>query len=281
MLKAAAVAGQVDVVACHGGVDANPSLGAFGQCGVAIFVAEVARSLPTRAAERPQVDRWLEMARTIYGRHARAEGKLVKRGTKHRRVVLSSKERATINPNVILPIEGDARELSTPLYAANTALFAATDLEDVIGGAEVTTQIRNVITDVACALSADPDRSSRFVRDLDQVLLREELRSLLAARGDARAATVETCVWRAASAERARQGRAAGLKISHWLGVLADGALLLVWKLGARWEVMSGGRDEVLATVPDALLESASNAVLGGHAKSWGGASRLRTRPQA
>ncbi|NVJ23021.1 MULTISPECIES: hypothetical protein [Myxococcus] len=48
----------------------------------------------------------------------------------------------------------------------------------------------------------------------------------------------------------------------HFIARLRGGTLGLVTKLGARWAWVEGGRDEVLASVPDALFADATRTVL-------------------
>jgi hypothetical protein len=62
--------------------------------------------------------------------------------------------------------------------------------------------------------------------------------------------------------------------VTHWIGRLDDGRFLLVQKVGARWTVFDGARDDVLATVPDEHMESATQAVIAKAAA--GGASPFR-----
>lgn len=257
LLEAALDAAALEPVAPHGGVDANPQLGSFGQLGAALFVADAIASQVPRT-ERKRFEQWVGLARAVYAGHARGEGTLVTRGTKTRRTVLSRAELKSLS--AALEVDGvvDARtDLSPALTAANTALFAAHDAEVQAGGPWVGAAMKRCIAAVVRALPLAQRRG--FVDALDQCLLREELRGMLARRGDERCALVTRCLWRAA-AGRARGGRAAGAQVSHWLGELADGRLVLVLKLGARWEVVAGARDEVLAHVPDAHLAAATRA---------------------
>lgn len=108
-----------------------------------------------------------------------------------------------------------------------------------------------------------PAKVKPFLAELDSRLLREELRAVLAKRGDPAASRVTACVWRAASG-RAREGRASGAQVSHWLGTLDDGQFILIWKVGARWQVATGPRDDVLATVPNEQMAMAVAAITPG-----------------
>ncbi len=243
----------------HGGVDANPQLGSFGFGGVSLFLAEAAEPV-VKKAERPRYTQWLGRARDVYERHATAQGTMVKRGTKTQRRVLTKQALAELRRD--LTVQGVVRardDLPLALAAANVALLASYDVELQVGGGETVGAIRRTAAAVAAALPLD--RARPFLEALDQRMLREELRAMLVKRGDPRAAEVESCLWRAAFG-RARQGRAAGAQVSHLMGRCRDGTFLLHWKSGTRWEVCLGDRDSVLATLPEALMPSALQAVM-------------------
>jgi len=233
----------------HGGVDANPQLGSFGCAGVAIFLADAIN------AEHA----WLDLAKRIYSLHARAEGTEVKVHTKSKLRVLSKEELKAAQGQVIRNTRG-LSPLS--LRASNAALFAAIDAELQLGGSEVLASLKKVAEEVTREIPHD--ELTTFIKSFDRMLLREELRSLLAQRRDPRAAQIAECVWRFAGNERARDGRAAGMKITHYIGRLEDETtFLLLWKVGARWQIITGARDEILASVPDDQMESAVATLLG------------------
>lgn len=58
-----------------------------------------------------------------------------------------------------------------------------------------------------------------------------------------------------------------GVKTTHWLVRLADDTFGLISKTRGKWVWSQGARDDVLATVPDALMPEAVAAVMGGMAK--------------
>lgn len=248
----------------HGGVDANPQLTSFGCAGVAIFLAEATAHLIQDVMEEEEAAERIALAKKIYALHAGALGDETKRHTKSKLRVLSDKDLKAAQRKVITESSTFSRRggvhLSVPLRAANGALAAAIDLEVVSGGPYVLSALKAVAGQAVGILP--PKRVTSFLKELDAVLLREELRAILAQRRDPRCAKVEACVWRAAGAEKARQGRASGAKITHWIGRLDDGTYLLIWKVGARWQIATGDRDDILASVSDAEMESAVNAVL-------------------
>jgi hypothetical protein len=55
-----------------------------------------------------------------------------------------------------------------------------------------------------------------------------------------------------------------GVKTTHWLVRLTDDSYGLIAKTRGKWTWTEGGRDDVLACVPDALMAEAVAAVLGG-----------------
>lgn len=244
----------------HGGVDANPQLGAFGFGGAAIFIAEAAAGL-VRKTDRKRFDQLMAVSREIYEGHARGEGKEVKRGTKIHVVVLSNDRLKVLKKEITLPttgVIGVDQSLAPALSAAYAAAGAAYDIEMRNGGSYVMTELRATLVRVVRALPAKEVRP--FLLALDRRLVREELRAMLAERRDARSAQITECLWRAA-AGRPREGRASGAKVTHWIGRLDDKSYVLLQKVGARWNVIGGSRDDVLATVPDGHMESATDAV--------------------
>ena len=83
------------------------------------------------------------------------------------------------------------------------------------------------------------------------MLLREEVRAVLAKQATLRARTTAT-LWRGAEAG----------KTALWIARLDDQEHLLVHKVRGRFHTVVGVRDDVLASVPDAHMESAVNAVI-------------------
>jgi hypothetical protein len=250
----------------HGGVDANPQLTNFGCAGVAIFIAEASSRLVADVIEEEQVEDWITEAKKIYSLHARAIGTDVKPFTKTKLRVLSDKDLKAARRKIVVETAAPGNRhggiiLPVPLRAANGALSAAIDLELVNGGPSVLSTLKSVASQVVEILPRK--RVTPFLRELDVVLLREELRAVFAQRRDPRCEKIEACVWRGASrTEKARQGRASGAKVTHWIGRLEDGSYVLLWKAGARWQIVSGDRDYVLASVSDGQMDSAVSALM-------------------
>lgn len=242
----------------HGGVAAKPELGRLGNTGVAIFLAEtVAPKVAVK--ERKRFADWLTAARTVYDRQARCQVTHHK-GVTWRTRSLSQDEKTALQRSLELEpktmcytrTSPGVLALSPALHIANAAALLAWDLEMGGGGPYANVAVGDAIRH-AVALVADP---RAFIDQLDRVMLREELRSLVWQRNDPRAPDITACVWRAA----------ANHKTSHSLGTLATGDYLLVFKAGSRWRVFSGPRDEVLATVPDPHFTSAVEAAESGPA---------------
>jgi hypothetical protein len=234
----------------HRGVPAKPQLGAFGCAGIALFLADAARSAAT-TRERKRFDAWVASAADVYGRHARGEVREVKRGRDPVPCSLTRAEYDALYESLVATgkyVEWARTDLSPALFVANTAALAAFDLEIGGGGPYGFSAIRNAVR-----RAAEIAGSRSFLEALDARLLREELRAMLAARRDPRAARVESCLWRAAE-----EGKA-----THLLGRLDGGEHVVVFKVGRTWRIFAGPRDDVLATVPDAHMASATAAVLG------------------
>ncbi len=112
------------------------------------------------------------------------------------------------------------------------------------------TATRAAVAAAASVLGAE------FVRSLDQELLRLGAVTVLQRHGLMTPAPVARTLWRGGTA----------VTITHWLVQLTDGRFGLIAKRKGRWVVSTGSRDDMLATVPDALMKAAVMAVLGGDA---------------
>jgi hypothetical protein len=235
------------------GVDASPKLGTIGNTGVALFLAgAVARGVARR--DRKRFADWIDRARTVYDRHLRNEITTVKKVAVWSRRSLSREDKDAFETSLhvgdrrhIGYLPRDRAHLPPAMQVGYVAGLAGFDLEMGGGGPYLTVAIGEAIRH---ALAAARDARA-FVAELDRVIVREELRVMLAERGHAYAPDVEACLWRAAS----------NRKVTHLLGRLASGELVLTFKIGTRWRVFTGPRDEVLATIPDEHFESAVDMI--------------------
>jgi hypothetical protein len=109
--------------------------------------------------------------------------------------------------------------------------------------------------DAAATVAESDAAMCRFVDDLDQELMRVEVETILVPRVDCIPAFGRV-LWRAVGP---------GLdRATHFVVALEPEGYGLLAKLGGRYSWHEGGRDEILATVPDGMFESAVTAVGGG-----------------
>lgn len=101
-------------------------------------------------------------------------------------------------------------------------------------------------------LRKSPADVRAFVVDVHALCIHLEALSLLREREQQTSAPVVATPWRGHE-----DGRA-----SQFVMRLADGRFALLGKLGGRWQLVEGPRDEVLASVPDALFAQAVRAVV-------------------
>ncbi|MCK8502217.1 hypothetical protein [Myxococcus fulvus] len=116
------------------------------------------------------------------------------------------------------------------------------------------------VTRVVKYLDEEPGRAGLSVQallmELDARILRLECHAAIAPllAGNA-PPDLEAVLWRADGGKGTAR---------HFIARLRGGKLGLVTKLGARWTWIQGGKDEVLASVPDACFEEATRAVMAG-----------------
>ena len=101
-------------------------------------------------------------------------------------------------------------------------------------------------------LKNDPAALPSYLADLDALCIHLEATSTLRARRQAPKGKVVATPWR---------GITDG-KVSHWLMRLAGNKLALLAKQGTRWQLIEGTDNDVLANVPDTLLEAAAAAAI-------------------
>jgi hypothetical protein len=140
---------------------------------------------------------------------------------------------------------------SRPLGAARRAAGAAASLcrgkSDMVWNNALLAAERAV---QALSEPGHPGRLEGFLTELDDRILDAELRPLARDVGKLeREPAIERVLWRGAN----DRGHPA-----LWLARLAGGEYALLGKIGARMKWSTGGRDDVLALVPDALFEQAT-----------------------
>ena len=125
------------------------------------------------------------------------------------------------------------------MRAAKNLLFAAPSASNAAGTA--------IETAVAKHVEAIPEEEiAGFLRDVDQALMRHELRSFLDERELTSSSPISLVVARAPTADK---------KLGCVLARLADGSFGLYAKLRTRWEWHEGDLAAMFATVPDSLQE--------------------------
>ena len=102
-------------------------------------------------------------------------------------------------------------------------------------------------------LAGDPEEAAAFARVVDDLILAHEFAAAYAkyAKGDAPA--IERVLWRAADDK--------GFP-AYWFVRLRPREYGLLAKLGGRWGWHAGDRDTMFATVPDALLDAATEIAI-------------------
>jgi len=137
---------------------------------------------------------------------------------------------------------------SAPLVAARAAVIAF----DCLSGGYNERAVKasgDAVEATVRALSGAAQKN--YLRDLDDLILIEEMAAMmLEKKQESRA--IERVLWRGADAKGTP---------ALWLARLETGRYGLLWKLGGRWTLSTGTRDEMLATIPDAHLSGMEIAV--------------------
>ena len=103
------------------------------------------------------------------------------------------------------------------------------------------------------ALAAAEVLGAALVEPLHRELLRLDAVTLLQRQKLTTPAAVAETLWRGMS----------GVKTTHWLVRLADGTHGLIARTRGRWTFLHGSREDMIASVPDALMASVVGAVHG------------------
>lgn len=98
-----------------------------------------------------------------------------------------------------------------------------------------------------------------FLDDLAKEIFRLDAVTTIAKQEMPIEGKVKACLWRGKT----------GAKVTHVIVLLDDGKTHgLIAKTKGQWRWQQGARDDILASIPDALMESAVSAVLGGASSS-------------
>jgi hypothetical protein len=95
-----------------------------------------------------------------------------------------------------------------------------------------------------------PATLPQFLADLDALCIHLEALTMLTDRNEPLSSPVAATLWRGHDQR----------KVTHWLMRLDSGELALLRKVGSRWQLIEGARDDVLASVGDAHFASAVRA---------------------
>lgn len=176
-----------------------------------------------------------ELAAAVPAEDKALHAKLIKimraKGSSHQQLWSGHYERAgsPAVEAVKLANKSLAGSLSAPAYAADTVMI----LHDHL-------------------LKTDPSRLTDFIANLDDDVLKGEFIAVAAAL-TGKNVTCERVLWRGSDA----RGNA-----GCWVARLAPGRFALIQKVGKRWEWLEGGRDDVLAGVPDVDFKQATSIAL-------------------
>lgn len=100
-----------------------------------------------------------------------------------------------------------------------------------------------------------------FLLDLDEEILRLDCVTALERQEKTATSPIAHALWRGVTTPDKKAGDQPA-KVNHWLARLENGRYGLLAKLGRRWAWTEGPRDDVLATVPEALFAEAVREVL-------------------
>lgn len=219
----------------HGHVAARPVIDNHGYLALALLAAEhVSKRVP--AAERARFGRWVELGRRVAQKQE-----------------LRASDEALLDAE--LPYERlPSRALSRVFTAKTPTLLVAQG----VGLEAEQAEAHNVAgkgAREACARAVEVLATSakQFLTALDALILLEDAKLKLGDVSVKPSAAMVASRWRGAE-----KGKG-----SHWLVELANGNFALLWKVKGKWRLVEGGRDEVLASVPDAHFKAATQALLG------------------
>ncbi len=219
----------------HGGVPARPTFRNLGALRVTRFLLEAVRPVVTKA-QRPVFDAGVKLLEAVLD--PRSQVPRAERLALFRLVI------GAVGGHVDLPA-GVAPALAT-VSQVSTAAYQSQF------GTAAEVRLRRAAVSAVEALRLKSGAVRRLLTGLDAALVREDFAAVLEGHVEG-GGTLEACLFRAA-----KDGRT-----THWLGTLTDGRFVLAYQVRGRLQVVTGGSDEVLASVPDVHLEGALRAVMG------------------
>jgi len=217
---------------CHHGVTARPVIANAGYVALCVLAADtVAHLVP--ASEKKEFRTWVEFARPVRERDVltRAQQK---------------SQQASMNTWL--------HEVSATTPALILAQSAALAADCCSGGSDAGKVTRQAVVTALqmLALERKPGAARRFLEAIDRLILKEDALTQLTKMKQQPRGQVVASAWRGAE-----KG-----ETTHWLVQLEQG-FALWWKVRGQWRLVEGSRDDVLASVPDAQMASATAALLG------------------
>ena len=217
----------------HGHVPARPVIDNHGYLALAMLAAEHVSPHVTKE-ERPQFEAWLALGHTV------AEGKELTDDA-----LLDSEMPLTWQPS-----GASARNFTATSPALLVAQGVALEAEEAaihnVGGKGAREACARAVT-----VLNKPGEARRFLEALDRLIQLHDAKLQLSKVSEKPSAPVVAGLWRGAE-----KG-----KSTHWLVKLDNGRYALLWKVKGKWRLVEGSKEDALASVPDAHLKEAVNAL--------------------
>lgn len=222
---------------CHQGVPARPVIANAGYVALCVLAADaVAHLVP--AAEQKEFRKWVEFARPVRERDV-----LTKAQQKSQQASMNTwlHEVSATTPALIL--------------AQSTALAA----DCCSSGDDAGKVTRQAVVTALQMLAAEgkPGAARQLLEAMDRLILKEDALTQLTKMKQQPRSPVVAAAWRGVE-----KGKA-----THWLVQLEQG-FALWWKVRGQWRLVEGSREDVLASVPDAQMASATVALLNGNQRA-------------
>lgn len=219
----------------HARVAARPVIDNLGYLSLALLAAsEVGARVPS--AERARFTRWLELGQRV------AAGE-----------PMSASDEALLDrelPYVRQPSRAHSRNFTATTPALLVAQGVGLEAEEAdarnVGGKGA----RQACA-AAVSLLSKPGEARRFLEKLDALIQLEDAKLQFSKVSERPSSPLVAVPWRGADAG----------KTSHWLVELANGHHALLWKVKGKWRLVEGSREDALASVPDAKLKGAVDAL--------------------
>lgn len=222
----------------HGHVPARPVIDNHGYLALALLAAEhVSKRVPL--AERARFTRWVELGERV---------------AKKRELRASDEALLTAEmPYVRLPSRAVSRAFTAQSPTLRVAQGVGLEAEQADAHNVAGKGAREACACAVEVLSKSAGAARKFLTALDASILLEDAKLQFSEVSVKPSAAVVASRWRGAE-----KGKG-----SHWLVELSNRNFALLWKVKGKWRLVEGGRDEVLASVPDAHFKAATQALLG------------------